>query len=294
MVFQDWALFPHKSVLANVAFGPKMAGVGRERRRERARDRLALVEMADYEDATPDQLSGGQRQRVALARSLAVEPDLLLLDEPLSSLDRQLRETMQLELTRIHDEVETTMLYVTHDQDEAFTLGDRMGVMDAGRLVQVDAPSTVYDDPVDRFVESFLGTTNLLDCRVAAVDGGGAVLDTPVGGEVRAPVGADGLAVGDSVTVSLRPERLSVAVRESAPAAVEDGGTATDDVVLTGTVTETIARGAQVRVRLSVGETTLFVERPVGEFHGEPGDPVTVRWAPEEALYFDAAGERCR
>jgi spermidine/putrescine transport system ATP-binding protein len=288
MVFQDWALFPTKSVIENVAFGPKMRGVGRRDRRAAAREALELVEMTDYAGADPTDLSGGQRQRVALARSLVVEPDLLLLDEPLSSLDRGLRETMQVELKRIHDRVETTMLYVTHDQNEAFTLGDRLGVMDDGELVQVGTPEAVYTDPVDRFVESFLGSPNLLDCRVVDVDGG-ATLETPLGVRVPAPIDTDGLAPGDGLVVSLRPERLSVTA-EAAPAT--DGGAGAS---VPATVVERVYRGSDVRLRLSAGEAELFVERPIDAGGGlAAGDEVRVRWAPEAATYFDASGARRR
>jgi spermidine/putrescine transport system ATP-binding protein len=290
MVFQDWALFPHKSVLENVAFGPKMAGVGGAEREALARDRLELVEMGGYAGAMPDELSGGQKQRVALARSLTVDPDLLLLDEPLSNLDRRLRETMQLELKDVHDRVGTTMLYVTHDQDEAFTLGDRMGVMDAGELVQVGTPASVYDDPTDRFVESFLGTTNFVDCRVVAVDDR-PLLETSMGPTFRAPVDPSGLSAGDALAVSLRPERLGVETGDR-PTAVGDGG---DTVAVTGTVEETVHRGSEVRVRLTAGDADLFVDRPVDDGAAlSAGDPMTVRFSPGDAVYFDAAGERCR
>jgi spermidine/putrescine transport system ATP-binding protein len=303
MVFQDWALFPHKTVLENVAFGPKMRGVATAERHETAREQLSLVEMDGYADATPDELSGGQKQRVALARSLAVEPDLLLLDEPLSNLDRRLRETMQLELKRIHDRVGTTMLYVTHDQDEAFTLADRLGVMADGRLVQVDAPGTVYDDPTDRFVESFLGSTNFVEARVDRLDDR-PLLDTALGTAVRAPLDPDGIDAGESIAVSLRPERLSVVpAGEQDPAtaspaasgpAVEDGGT-DRRVSVTGEVSEAVHRGATVRVRLRVGETDLFVDRPTtAERSVAAGDRLAVRFDPHEALYFDDEGERCR
>ena len=261
IVFQDWALFPHQTVLETVAFGLKMCGVDKQTRRERARESLELVEMTGYEESRPDQLSGGQKQRVALARSLTIDPELLLLDEPLSNLDRQLRETMQLELKRIHDRVGTTMMYVTHDQDEAFTLGDRMGVMNEGRLEQVGTPRTVYEDPTNQFVESFLGTTNFVEARATSVDGQ-PQLSTAMGVEFRAPIGEDRLATGDDVTVSLRPERLSVST-DSDTAAVDGGVTETDTstVTVTGTVDETIHRGSGVRIRLAVGETTVFVER---------------------------------
>ena len=316
MVFQDWALFPNKTVLENVAFGPKMAGVDGSTRRERARESLEVVEMEGYEASLPDQLSGGQKQRVALARSLTVEPDLLLLDEPLSNLDRQLRETMQLELRRIHDRLGTTMLYVTHDQDEAFTLADRLGVMNEGELVQVGRPATVYDDPVDQFVESFLGSTNFLRCRVAAV-GDRPRLETPLGVAFHAPIAPDGVTVGDELTVSLRPERLAVSpVGESTPGAdagrsraaepggatpVEDGGEARSDdgadgdVSVAGTVTETVYRGADVRVRLTAGEATVFVERSVESgLDAAVDDDLWLRWAPGGALYFDESGARLR
>nr|WP_227738907.1 ABC transporter ATP-binding protein [Halorientalis pallida] len=296
IVFQDWALFPDKSVLANVAFGLKMQGVGKTERRERARERLELVEIAEYADAAPAALSGGQKQRVALARSLTVDPDLLLLDEPLSNLDRRLRETMQLELTDIHDRLETTMVYVTHDQNEAFTLADRMGVMNDGRLVQVGEPATVYDDPRNRFVESFLGSTNFLSCRVAGA-GDRPMLETPLGVRFRAPIDGADLAVDESVVVSLRPERLTVehptTGSRSEPTAVEDGGA--DTVTVTGTVTETIHRGSDVRIRLSVGDADLFVEEPVATgLTVAAGDRLALRWSPGEAVYFDTAGERCR
>jgi spermidine/putrescine transport system ATP-binding protein len=304
MVFQEWALFPDKTVLQNVAFGPKMAGVSEADRTERARELLDLVEIGPQADAKPAELSGGQRQRVALARSLAVDPDLLLLDEPLSSLDRKLRESMQIELKRIHERVGTTMVYVTHDQDEAFTLADRLGVMDAGRLMQVGAPATVYEDPTDRFVESFLGSTNFLDCRVGSTDP--VELDTPLGVTIRTPITDTPLAVGDEVTMSLRPERLGVAPASGADATtaavspVEDGGDSVqsadgETVAVVGTVTETIHRGSDVRLRLSAGETTLVVAEPVDSGRTrQTGEDVTVRFRPDEVVYFDASGARCR
>jgi spermidine/putrescine transport system ATP-binding protein len=293
LVFQDWALFPNKSVRENVAFGPKMAGVDRETRTERALSALEMVEIAEYADADPTELSGGQKQRVALARSLTVDPDLLLLDEPLSNLDRRLRETMQLEIRDIQADLGTTMVYVTHDQNEAFTLADRMGVMDDGALVQVGEPAAVYEDPHNRFVESFLGSTNFLECRVAQ-PGDRPVLETPLGTRVPAAIEEADLSAGDPVTLSIRPERIDVDARPQT--AVEDGGVvAGERVTVAGTVTERIHRGSDVALYVSVGDADLAVRQPVADGMAlDPGTDLALHWHPGDAVYFDAAGERYR
>ncbi|WP_247005405.1 ABC transporter ATP-binding protein [Halorientalis litorea] len=290
IVFQDWALFPNKTVHENVAFGPKMAGVSKAERREQAREKLDLVEMASYADAAPAELSGGQKQRVALARSLAVDPDLLLLDEPLSNLDRRLRESMQIEIKDIQRRLETTMVYVTHDQNEAFTLADRLGVMDSGRLVQVGDPTTVYDDPRNRFVESFLGSTNFITCRVVAADDR-PILSSPVG-RFRAPIRDASVGQGDTVVVSLRPEWMTL---DAGATAIEDGGIATEAVTTTCSVVETIHRGSSVRLRLSADGASLFAEVPVGTgIDVTADDTVTLQWRPADAIYFSEAGDRYR
>jgi putative spermidine/putrescine transport system ATP-binding protein len=162
-VFQDYALFPHMTVAENVAYGLRIKGVGKAERRERAAEALAMVRLPDVGARKPAQLSGGQRQRVALARAIVNRPRVLLLDEPLGALDLKLRQEMQIELKRIQSEVGITFVYVTHDQEEALTMSDRLAVFDAGRIVQVGAPAEVYEHPADEFVAGFVGTSNVLD-----------------------------------------------------------------------------------------------------------------------------------
>ena len=291
MVFQDWALFPNKSVIENVAFGPKMNGVGRERRRARAREMLDVVEMADHADGDPTDLSGGQKQRVALARSLAVDPDLLLLDEPLSNLDRQLREAMQLELKSIHERLDTTMVYVTHDQDEAFTLADRIAVVDDGRVRQVGPPEEVYTDPDTLFVESFLGTSNFVDVRVASTSGDTATLEFPFGSQLRGPAG-EGVSPGEEVTASLRPEHLSV---ETDGVRADGAARSREELVFTATVDSRIHRGSRYRYELTAADTSIVTSRRVADrLAAEPGDTVTVRCDAGHVNVFDGAGRRIR
>ena len=313
-VFQDWALFPNKTVIENVAFGGKMAGVPKTTRREQAREQLATVEMGEYEDARPAELSGGQKQRVALARALAVDPDVLLLDEPLSNLDKRLRETMQLEIKEIHEQLETPMVYVTHDQAEAFTLADRIGIMNDGELVQVGDPETVYDDPVDRFVESFLGSTNLLSGRVVetglateATDGTAPspiVVEFPaLDSRVEVPA-RDDLAAGERLTASVRPEILDLSPEHGSSAASTDGGTETDyvagsgsssRVALAGTVSDVVYRGSTLRYRVTVGGTDLFVERSVERAPElSAGDRTRLSWSVADMYCFGPDGARIR
>ena len=291
MVFQDWALFPSKSVIENVAFGPKMAGVDRERRRARARKMLELVEMTDHADGDPTDLSGGQKQRVALARSLAVDPDLLLLDEPLSNLDRRLRETMQLELKSIHERLDATMVYVTHDQDEAFTLADRIAVVDDGQIEQIGPPEEVYTDPDTLFVESFLGTSNFLACQVATTEGSRMTLDLPLDARLSAS-GGDAMSPGDHVTLSLRPEHLSV----SPEMARADGAMQSrEELAFTATVDSRLHRGSRYRYELTTGDTALVTSRRVADRLGvDPGDRVTVRCDVADINFFDDDGRRVR
>jgi spermidine/putrescine transport system ATP-binding protein len=293
-VFQSWALFPQKSVVENVAFGLKMSDVSEEKRLKRARDVLEIVEMSEFEDADPDDLSGGQKQRVALARSLAIEPEVLLLDEPLSNLDKRLREQMQLELRNIHNRVDTTFVHVTHDQNEAFTLADSIAIMNDGEVEQVGEPREIYDDPVNLFVEEFLGDTNLVDATVEAEMDGGIVAATEFDEEIEVPTANGEVSPGDPLTISFRPEEFDVS-RVSA-----DGGTevkaAPADITnaLEGTITDVLYRGSSVRYYVEVGEASLFFEQSVGEETDlEIDDSVVVSWDPSDLLVF-LDGQRLR
>jgi spermidine/putrescine transport system ATP-binding protein len=294
MVFQSWALFPHKTVLENVTFGLKMDGVGKEERIERAERFLEMVKMGEFTDSAPADLSGGQQQRVALARSLAMDPDVLLLDEPLSNLDKRLREEMQIELKRIHDELDKTMIHVTHDQDEAFTLADRIGIMNQGELVQVGEPREVYANPKNQFIEEFLGDTNLLTTTVRDVGTDRVTVETA--GQKRMELDVDdtsSLSEGDGVTVSLRPEALSVDA-ESAVASDgvrSDGGSSQH--TFQGEVKTALYRGSSIRHYLDIGGEELFIERDVGQGDGlNEGDRVTIRWDPADLLCFDENEKR--
>jgi ABC-type Fe3+/spermidine/putrescine transport system ATPase subunit len=210
LVFQNYALFPHKSVFDNVAFGLRMRRVGREEIRERVHRVLDVVGLPGVETRYPNQLSGGQRQRVAVARAVVIEPQVLLLDEPLSNLDALLRKRMRLELREIQQRLDITTVFVTHDQDEAFEMSDRVALLNRGHIEQVGTPEDLYDRPASRFAAEFIGETNLLEARVTAANGvnlrlalaGGAQLDVPKSG-------AEG-SIGDDVYLMVRPERVEV------------------------------------------------------------------------------------
>jgi len=211
MVFQNYAIFPHLNVRDNIAYGLRKLKLPKKKRHEMVDEMLELITLPDYGDRKANQLSGGQRQRIALARALILKPKVLLLDEPLGALDKQLREKMQLELRALQKTVGITFVFVTHDQEEALTLSDRIAVMSEGRYLQVDTPARLYEYPVNREVANFIGTMNFFDGTVISVKDGNAVIKVGGLGEVSAQAGAEPLLAGNAVSVAIRPEKLSLA-----------------------------------------------------------------------------------
>src|SRR6266850_1133584 len=207
-VFQHYALFPHRTVAGNVAFGLEMAGRPRAEIAPLVDRALEMVRLSGMGARRVDQLSGGQRQRVALARAVVLEPEVLLLDEPMSALDRKLREEMRAEVKGLHRRLGTTFVFVTHDQEEALTMSDRIAVMNSGRVEQLGTPEELYERPATRFVADFIGTTNLMAGTVSAVESGEAVLRLDSGDDCR--VVSEGLAVGRRIELSVRPEAVGL------------------------------------------------------------------------------------
>ncbi|NNM75268.1 ABC transporter ATP-binding protein [Enterovirga aerilata] len=225
MVFQNYSLFPHMTVGENVAFGLKMRGVGAAERTARVRRMLDLVRLGSFEDRSIHQLSGGQQQRIALARSLVTDPAILLLDEPLGALDKNLRERMQFELREIQKRLGITSILVTHDQEEALTMSDRVAVMAEGEIVQIGTPTEVYDRPRTQFVSEFLGTANIFSGVVTGeAQPGEWTLKLDAGGGEGRVASESGLSAGRRVRIAVRPERLRIGSPEprSLPAKVRD------------------------------------------------------------------------
>src|SRR5262249_41998672 len=277
MVFQNYSLFPHMSVGENVAFGLKMRGIGRVDRDSRARDLLQLVRLGDFADREIHQLSGGQQQRVALAPAVVTAPKILLLDEPLGALDKNLRESMQFELRALQRRLGITSILVTHDQEEALTMSDRIAVMSAGEIVQIGAPAEVYERPVNRFVADFLGTANLFSGSALAPEADGTwriALSGTEAVEVRITANKP-LAAGERVTFAVRPERLLIGPP--------------DGPGLTARLRDVVYRGSFLTYELdAAGRTTpLFV-------YGQARTPVPVSsavrltWEPGCAVLLES------
>jgi ABC-type Fe3+/spermidine/putrescine transport system ATPase subunit len=276
MVFQDYALFPHMTVGQNIAYGLKMAGMNRATARARAAEALDLVGLPDKIDQRPHQLSGGQRQRIALARAIVRRPKVLLLDEPLSALDARMRDQMRIELKHLHEKVGITFIMVTHDQEEALTMSDRIVVMERGRVAQDGRPQDIYDHPASPYVANFIGTTNFLPATPAA-----AGRFRVAGGELASD---DAGPAGGAVTLGFRPEKARfLAPGETAPNMVE------------GRVAEVIYYGLGLRTAVDLGGgASVFVDcllpdTLVRSAIPQPGTPARVAVEPHNVFVF--AGE---
>ena len=267
-VFQSYALFPHMTIFDNVAYGLKMKKVAKDEIRERVTEMLGLVELSGFENRKPDQLSGGQKQRVAIARALVNRPKILLLDEPLGALDLKLRKQMQLELKRLQRKLNITFLYVTHDQEEALTMSDRIAIMHDGVLEQVGTPREIYEEPASTFVATFIGETNLFEGVVASVDGGVSTL-TVESGSVLARASRAG--AGELASVSVRPERIRYATEP------------VSGFSIAGRVREQIYVGSVLKsiVELPNGQE-VRIERLASEPLPDDG-PVFLYWDPADA-----------
>ena len=278
MVFQNYALFPHLDVSENIAFGLRRRKVDKAEIKRRVGEALDLVHLAGYAKRKPNQLSGGQQQRVALARALVNRPNVLLLDEPLGALDLKLRKQLQVELKRIQVEVGITFVYVTHDQEEALTMSDRIAVMNHGRVEQLGTPDDLYERPRTRFVADFIGTTNLLCGSVESIAAGAAIV--LLGSGERCIVAGRGLAVGDPVELSVRPE--SVELRPS-------NGTAHSPTPIAASVEHVAYLGSSVQyiVRTTGGLSITALTHKTEE-RLAVGRAIDVTWSPAEALVLAA------
>jgi len=246
MIFQSYALWPHMTVARNVAYGLRFNGVARAERDRRVRDMLRVVQLEGYGSRYPGELSGGQQQRVAVARALVVEPEILLLDEPLSNLDANLREEMRFEIRRLHETFGITTLYVTHDQAEAMVISDRVAVLQSGRVVQIGSAEDLFDHPRTRFVAEFIGKTNL-------IDGTAEGPSTVARGSLRLQVAAGDLVPGAPVAISIRPHQIEMAPAEpAAPAALHANA-------LTGTVRRASYLGDAVDYQVELEESGVIL-----------------------------------
>jgi spermidine/putrescine ABC transporter ATP-binding subunit len=280
MVFQNYALFPHMTVFDNVAFGLSVRQVTAADIKARVLAMLDLVRLSGLEDRRPRQLSGGQQQRVALARALVTRPRVLLLDEPLGALDKRLRQQMQIELRQIQREVGITTIFVTHDQEEALTLSDRIAIFNEGRVVQVGDPHAVYERPLSAFAANFLGDANFFSGIAVEAHGGVGAVRLADGTLIRT---RDALpSAGAPVTIAVRPEKATFAAARPAPA---DGETAVNR--MSGRVTQAVYSGSSISYRVDVGmELMVFAQNRTAQ-PIEPGTAVTIEWDPVHSVVVE-------
>jgi spermidine/putrescine transport system ATP-binding protein len=278
-VFQSYALFQHMSVFQNVAFGLEMEGASKDEIQKRVKRSLEMVQLLGMENRRPRQLSGGQQQRVALARALVKTPDVLLLDEPLGALDLKLRKEMQLELKALQKQLGITFIYVTHDQEEALTMSDRIAVMSRGRVMQMGTPVDIYERPRNRFVAEFIGESNFLEGQIKSLSAKEASVFVPaLNKELLGTPASDGLVNGDEVLISVRPEKIHIAEQPLT------------QNMFSGTVANTVYIGSTTHVIVNAGDVYLKVWEQnrtsrlgMNSFY-EVGQAVDLTLMPENAL----------
>lgn len=285
MVFQSYAIFPHLNVRDNIGYGLRKQKLPKETRHAMIDEMLDLVKLQGYGDRRANQLSGGQRQRIALARALIMKPKVLLLDEPLGALDKQLREQMQLELRRLQKSLGITFVFVTHDQEEALTLSDRIAVMSGGDVLQVDTPAGLYERPCNREVASFIGNMNFLDAQVVAHADGMATLNVVGLGTVNVPSTDTTLTTGDTASIGIRPEKLTVHLTK--PQGDEHGAEGILEM------TTYLGERSHFHVRLPGVDQTLAISAQNSIIQGETSDqmarPVWLTWSDGALLVFKDA-----
>jgi spermidine/putrescine transport system ATP-binding protein len=293
-VFQSYALFPHLSVYENVAFGPRLAGEQGEALDGKVKDALATVQLEDYARRRPSQLSGGQQQRVAIARAIVNRPSVLLLDEPLSALDYKLRKAMQLELKQLQRRLGITFVFVTHDQEEALSMSDRVVVMDAGRIQQIGPPRSIYETPANLFVAGFVGEINLLPAVVRDVGAEGVEV-TLEGHRMRLPVGTAIRTVpheGDAVFVGVRPEDLRIWRQVEVTDELRDTlfPATIDEVIYKGSTVDLQVRLASSGTRLATTQFFNEDDPAITELDFAAGEAVYVSWVPGWEVVLPNAG----
>ncbi len=268
MVFQSYAIFPHLNVRDNIAYGLRTERLSAAEREKRVAEALAMIKLESYGERRAHQLSGGERQRVALARALVKRPKVLLLDEPLGALDKRLREAMQIELRQIQREVGISFIFVTHDQEEALSMSDRIAVMEAGRVLQVADPKTLYEQPNSRGVADFVGTVNFFPGRVVALSGDSVAVETALGRMTLRR--RTNLVAGARVTIAIRPENL-VLSREAA--------------AVSGRIAAVSYLGDRRQFQVSINGATAIVAAPNSAAFGI-GEPVHLGWVPDAVMLF--------
>ncbi|NHQ75174.1 ABC transporter ATP-binding protein [Roseovarius gahaiensis] len=279
MVFQNYALFPHMTVAENLSFPLEVRKIGKSDREGKVKRALDMVQMGDFGGRRPAQLSGGQQQRIALARALVFEPELVLMDEPLGALDKQLREHMQFEITNLAHELGITVVYVTHDQTEALTMSDRVAVFDDGRIQQLAPPDQLYESPDNSFVAQFIGENNTLEGTIKEINDGICLVELDDGELIDAmPVNVSN--VGDRTTISIRPERVEVDTAKLGDSAH----------TLKAEVKEFIYMGDVFRTRLSVAGKDDFIiktRNSADQRRLKPGEQIKIGWLPRDCRALD-------